>query len=28
VAERTQAETLLQRLRDDANLDGLVVSHP
>lgn len=28
VPERSQAEGLLQRLRDDANLDGLVVSHP
>jgi DedD protein len=28
VADRAQAEALLQRLRDDANLDGLVVSHP
>lgn len=28
VRERAQADALLQRLRDEANLNGLVVSHP
>ncbi|MDR9389837.1 MAG: SPOR domain-containing protein [Wenzhouxiangella sp.] len=28
VAERDQAEALLERLRDEAGLEGLVVSHP